>query len=123
MLCQDACRIRGDVVVNKVSGMLHFTALGHGHMDAHHVAHDALNFTHRVDRLSFGKFYPGLVNPLDHSLEIANEHFEMFQYFVSVVPTIYVDRNRAFGSKYVLTNQYAVTDYTRVLGSEQNGIP
>ncbi|KAI9337883.1 endoplasmic reticulum vesicle transporter-domain-containing protein [Zopfochytrium polystomum] len=118
----DACRIRGNVNVNKVSGMLHFTALGHGHMDAAHVAHEAMNFSHRIDRLSFGIFYPGLVNPLDHSLEMASAPLEIFQYFVSVVPTIYVDQNRAFGSKFILTNQYAVTDYYRVIDVDKGGV-
>lgn len=30
-----------------------------------------LNFTHRIDELSFGEFYPNLINPLDNSMEIA----------------------------------------------------
>lgn len=111
----DSCRIRGTAEVNKVSGMLHFTALGHGHIDSQHVPHDALNFTHRVDKLSFGRHYPGLINPLDHSIELANSTFEIFQYFVSVVPTIFVDKLGTFGSKIILTNQYAVTDHQRTI--------
>jgi len=44
----------------------------------------------------------------------------MFQYFVSVVPTTYVDRNG-----YALTtNQFSVTDHARILeGEKQNGVP
>ena len=45
----------------------------------------------------------------------------MFQYFVSIVPTMYIDTNRAFGSKVMLTNQYAVTDYKREIGHETGG--
>lgn len=30
-----------------------------------------LNFTHRIDELSFGQLYPTLINPLDNSVEIA----------------------------------------------------
>jgi len=32
-----------------------------------------MNFSHRIDKLSFGRDYPGLVNPLDNSLEYATE--------------------------------------------------
>ncbi|KAJ3242076.1 hypothetical protein HDU81_007830 [Chytriomyces hyalinus] len=120
----DACRIKGHINVNKVAGMFHITALGHGYLDSKHVSHESMNFTHRVDKLSFGIDYPGLVNPLDSSLEIADGNFEMFQYFMSIVPTIYVDKRRTFGSV-VLTNQYAVTDYKKIVGHEtrEAGIP
>ncbi|KAI9352074.1 endoplasmic reticulum vesicle transporter-domain-containing protein [Obelidium mucronatum] len=120
----NGCRIKGHISVNKVAGMFHITALGHGYMDGRHVPHEAMNFTHRIDKLSFGIDYPGLVNPLDSSLEIADGYFEMFQYFISIVPTIYVDKRRTFGSV-VLTNQYAVTDYKKVVGHEtkEAGIP
>ncbi|KAJ3076960.1 hypothetical protein HDU98_010254 [Podochytrium sp. JEL0797] len=120
----NGCRIKGHINVNKVAGMFHITALGHGYMDGRHVPHEAMNFTHRVDKLSFGIDYPGLVNPLDSSLEIADGYFEMFQYFISIVPTIYVDKRRTFGSM-ILTNQYAVTDHKKIVGHEtkEAGIP
>ncbi|KAJ3393880.1 hypothetical protein HDU84_000843 [Entophlyctis sp. JEL0112] len=116
--------IKGHISVNRVAGMFHITALGHGYMDLKHVPHEAMNFTHRVDKLSFGIDYPGLVNPLDSSLEIADGYFEMFQYFVSIVPTIYVDKRRTFGSV-ILANQYAVTDHKKIVGHEtrEAGIP
>ncbi|KAJ3050516.1 Endoplasmic reticulum-Golgi intermediate compartment protein 2 [Rhizophlyctis rosea] len=118
----NACRITGTVPVNKVSGMLHFTALGHGYFGAH-VSHDAMNFTHRIDKLSYGRRYPGLTNPLDRTVEFATTKMEMFQYFVAIVPTIYVDNRRTFGAKVLLTNQYAVTDYSRELTGQNTGVP
>ena len=66
-----ACRVNGLVKVNRVSGLFHITALGHGYFGAH-VDHDAINFTHRIDRLSFGVDYPGLLNPLDYTMEFAD---------------------------------------------------
>ncbi|KAJ3172616.1 hypothetical protein HDU88_005945 [Geranomyces variabilis] len=107
-----ACRITGALRVNKVSGMLHFTALGHGYLGGH-TPHNMMNFTHRIDKLSFGQYYPGVHNPLDRTLEVSRTSMDMFQYFIAIVPTIYMDRNRAFGSKVILTSQYAVTDYQR----------
>ncbi|TPX69548.1 hypothetical protein SpCBS45565_g02255 [Spizellomyces sp. 'palustris'] len=120
----EACRITGSINVNKVSGMLHFTALGHGYFGGH-TPHEAMNFTHRIDRMSFGPNYPGLRNPLDRTLEVASTKMDMFQYFIAIVPTIYIDRNRAFGKRALLTSQYAVTDYTRSLtvDNKQGGLP
>ena len=37
---------------------------------------------------------------------------ENFQYFVALVPTIYVDQLGLFSS-YIITNQYAVTEFSR----------
>ncbi|KAJ3215838.1 hypothetical protein HDU67_010258 [Dinochytrium kinnereticum] len=120
-----ACRYTGTAHVNKVVGTLHFTALGHGYNDGQHVQHNSMNFSHRIDKFSFGINYPGLVNPLDSSIEMATSNFEMFQYFISVVPTIYIDKSRTLSSTVLLTNQYAVTDYSRVINQDAGavGIP
>jgi hypothetical protein len=111
-----ACRLHGSFKVHKIAGMFHITALGHGHGGAH-VDHDRLNFTHRVDRLSFGPLYPGLKNPLDHTLEVSKTNFENYQYNLAVVPTIYIDETRWF-NKIMLTNQYSVTESQKILDPE-----
>ncbi|KAJ1942884.1 hypothetical protein EC988_006374 [Linderina pennispora] len=103
---EGACKIAGNVHVNKISGVLHITAHGHGHGGAH-VPHSMLNFTHHIDELSFGPFYPSLVNPLDDTMHLATEHFAGFKYFISVVPTHYIDAS----GHYLPTNQYAVNEY------------
>ncbi|KAI9103076.1 endoplasmic reticulum vesicle transporter-domain-containing protein [Phlyctochytrium arcticum] len=120
----EGCRIHGSIRVDKVAGMLHFTCPGHGYVGGH-TPHEAINFTHRIDRFSFGAYYPGLRNPLDRTLEIANSTMEMFQYFMAIVPTIFLDRARTFGSRILLTNQFAVTDYSRHLSEQAggNGLP
>lgn len=120
----DACRILGSISVNKLSGLLHFTAPGHGYAGVH-VPHDKMNFTHIIDFMSFGTKYPGLTNPLDGTMELAESTTEMFQYFVSVVPTIYYDPQRIFGTNTILTSQYAVTDYYRTLDDRpgHQGLP
>ena len=56
-------------------------------------------------------------------MSFATPELEMFQYFVAIVPTIYVDNRRAFGQKVLLTNQYAVTDYSRELTGQVTGVP
>ncbi|XP_070292551.1 endoplasmic reticulum-Golgi intermediate compartment protein 2-like [Salvelinus sp. IW2-2015] len=88
-----ACRIHGHVYVNKVAGNFHITVgkpihhpRGHAHIAAF-VSHDTYNFSHRIDHLSFGEEIPGIINPLDGTEKITSNHNEMFQYFITVVPT------------------------------------
>ncbi|CAK7272181.1 hypothetical protein SEPCBS119000_004989 [Sporothrix epigloea] len=108
----DTCRIFGSLDLNKVQGDFHFTARGHGYMAiGEHLDHNSFNFSHIVNELSFGPFYPSLVNPLDQTINGASAHFHRFQYFLSVVPTIYsVGHPSRRGARAILTNQYAVTE-------------
>ena len=62
----NGCHVSGTFPVHKVQGSFMVTAYGHGYMGAH-TPHEVMNFSHRIDELSFGKRYPGLVNPLDRT--------------------------------------------------------
>ncbi|TKX18217.1 hypothetical protein C1H76_9691 [Elsinoe australis] len=133
----DSCRVFGTLAGNKVQGDFHITARGHGYMEfGQHLDHESLNFTHQINELSFGPFYPSLTNPLDNTRASTEDHFYKFQYYVSVVPTIYTTDSKAVqrmhpgispgssdealkalqrswamrGSNTVFTNQYAVTE-------------
>ncbi|KAG0048908.1 hypothetical protein BGZ83_006202 [Gryganskiella cystojenkinii] len=112
-----ACRIVGSFEANKLSGNMHITAVGHGYGGGH-AEHNLMNMTHKIDELSFGQLYPNIVNPLDDSFELSESAFEAFQYFLVVVPTVYVDRS----NKELLTNQYSVSEYRRAFGEHQ-GVP
>ncbi|KAL7267325.1 hypothetical protein RUND412_010096 [Rhizina undulata] len=106
-----ACRIYGSMDVNRVQGDFHITARGHGYWDGgKHVDHESFNFSHVVNELSFGEFYPKLVNPLDGVVATSEEHFHKFQYYLSVVPTLYQSYTTG---RSLLTNQYAVTEQSR----------
>ncbi|KAH9867114.1 hypothetical protein IAQ61_007706 [Plenodomus lingam] len=126
----DSCRIFGSIEGNKVQGDFHITARGHGYIEyGVHLDHKTFNFSHIIRELSFGPYYPSLTNPLDNTIAITptpDDHFYKFQYFLSIVPTIYTDDpslipyldilNRygknpdLFNSAHaVKTNQYAVT--------------
>ncbi|KAL2118511.1 hypothetical protein VTJ04DRAFT_8171 [Mycothermus thermophilus] len=119
----DSCRIYGTLELNKVQGDFHFTARGHGYMGGGtHLDHSAFNFSHIISELSFGPFLPSLVNPLDRTVNLAPVHFYRFQYFLSVVPTIYsVGRPEERGSSSIFTNQYAVTEQSREVA--ENVVP
>ncbi|KYK60621.1 hypothetical protein DCS_01759 [Drechmeria coniospora] len=105
----DSCRIFGSLELNKVQGDFHITARGHGYIEAgKHLDHNMFNFSHIISELSFGPFYPSLVNPLDRTVHHAGFNFYKFQYFLSVVPTVY-----SVGSSSIATNQYAVTEQSK----------
>jgi len=93
----EGCNLAGSMLVNQVAGNFHF-AIGDSVMrDGRHIhqfsPQDAplWNCTHTVHELSFGDYFPGMVNPLDGMLGLASEEdgTGLFQYFIKVVPTLY----------------------------------
>lgn len=91
----DACRIYGSLEGNKVQGDFHITARGHGYLEPgghKHLDHSTFNFSHQINELSFGPHYPNLLNPLDKTTDISDKNFYKFQYYLSIVPTIYTKR-------------------------------
>lgn len=42
--------------------------------------------------MSFGPFFPSITQPLDNTHTTTPHHFYKYQYFLSIVPTIYTDR-------------------------------
>lgn len=113
-----ACRIYGSMAAKKVTGNLHITTLGHGYWSFEHTDHAQMNLSHVIHEFSFGPYFPEIAQPLDSSVEVSNEHFAVFQYFVSIIPTTYIDR---WGRK-LHTNQYSVNDYSRTVKHGQ-GVP
>ncbi|KAA1467259.1 DUF1692-domain-containing protein [Dentipellis sp. KUC8613] len=109
-----ACRIFGSLDVKKVTANLHITTLGHGYASHVHVPHDLMNMSHVITEFSFGPYFPEITQPLDNSFEITQDPFVAYQYFLRVVPTTYVPPHTS-PEKGLLTNQYSVTHYTRVL--------
>eukprot|EP00882_Tetradesmus_deserticola_P010657 GHRQ01011257.1.p1 GENE.GHRQ01011257.1~~GHRQ01011257.1.p1 ORF type:complete len:399 (+),score=139.27 GHRQ01011257.1:579-1775(+) len=122
----EGCHIWGHLSVNKVAGNFHFAA-GHSYQSGSMHIHDmapfadkALDFTHKVHSLSFGKPYPGMQNPLDGVTQLVPQKATssqqghkaptgMFQYFLKVVPTDYIDKAGVRTN----TNQYSVTENFR----------
>lgn len=91
----NACRIYGSLEGNKVQGDFHITARGHGYLEPggyHHLDHSTFNFSHHINELSFGPHYPNLLNPLDRTSDSTDKNFYKFQYYLSIVPTVYTKR-------------------------------
>ncbi|ETI20280.1 hypothetical protein G647_08314 [Cladophialophora carrionii CBS 160.54] len=94
----DSCRIYGSLEGNKVQGDFHITARGHGYMEfgrQTHLDHNLFNFSHHINELSFGPHYPNLLNPLDKTSDTTSVHFMRYQYYLSIVPTIFTKRRVA----------------------------
>jgi hypothetical protein len=125
----EGCEVYGYLEVNKVAGNFHF-APGKSFQQHHMHVHDLqpfkwaeFNLSHTIVRLSFGKEYPGVVNPLDTVSKTEDKGTGMFQYFIKVVPTIY----QALDGTYINTNQFSVTEHYRILAnkgeSSGHGLP
>ncbi|XP_048351731.1 endoplasmic reticulum-Golgi intermediate compartment protein 3 isoform X3 [Sphaerodactylus townsendi] len=117
----EGCRVYGFLEVNKVAGNFHFApgkSFQQSHVHVHAVEiHDLqsfgldnINMTHIIKHLSFGKDYPGIVNPLDGTVVTAEQGSMMFQYFVKVVPTVYMKVD----GEVVRTNQFSVTRHEKI---------
>jgi len=124
----EGCQIYGFLEVNRVAGNFHFApgkSFQHAHMHIHDLAafnSGEFNVSHRVNRLSFGSDYPGIVNPLDGTEKTlgADKGGGMFMYYAKVVPTSY----HYLDGKIVDTNQFSVTEHFRtVKKSEGQGLP
>ncbi len=115
-LKKTSCRIHGSMTVKKLAGNFHITVgrsvahpMGHAHLNMM-VPKDTVNFSHRIDHLSFGPPVPGGINPLDSTLRTTNDRRHMFQYYIRVVPTKFSTLQRTMN-----TNQYSITERNRTL--------
>ena len=133
----DACRVHGTLTLNKVAGNFHVTAGkvlpiagAHAHMTGFMDKTD-YNFTHRIEKLSFGDPHAGIIMPLEgeekisdisnKSAETLEKYFHSsffadlvnFQYFIEIVPT---DIWSFTGRK--TTYQYSVKEHARPINHE-----
>ncbi|KAG0479136.1 hypothetical protein HPP92_013855 [Vanilla planifolia] len=111
----EGCNIKGFLEVSKVAGNFHF-ACGKSFHQPNFVVSDVLdlqlesfNISHKINHLSFGKEYPGFVNPLDGAEWKEPAVSGIYQYFIKVVPTIYTNIR---GQK-IHSNQFSVTEHYR----------
>jgi hypothetical protein len=93
---KEACRIFGFMLVNKVAGNIN-VAMGDIHVeDSRHIHQfdpkkvPEYNVTHTVHDLTFGPPLPGAENPLSGRLQMRPEGAGAFQYFIKLIPTLFV---------------------------------
>lgn len=75
----DACRVHGSLTLNKVAGNFHITAgksihFASGHIHIQNLFDEVpLNFSHRINRFSFGDATSGIVHPLEGDEKILKD--------------------------------------------------
>ncbi|XP_017048136.1 endoplasmic reticulum-Golgi intermediate compartment protein 2 [Drosophila ficusphila] len=117
----DACRLHGTLGINKVAGVLHLVGGAQpvvGLFQDHwmiELRRMPANFTHRINRLSFGQYSRRIVQPLEGDETVIHEEATTVQYFLKVVPT---EIRQTFST--INTFQYSVTENVRKLDSERN---
>lgn len=111
----EGCNIKGFLEVSKVAGNFHFAcgkSFHHPNLNVPEILDlqlGSFNISHKINRLTFGKDFPGAVNPLDGAEWKEPALSGIYQYFIKVVPTIYTDiRGRKIHS-----NQFSVTEHYR----------
>jgi len=125
----EGCQVYGYLLVNKVAGNFHF-APGKSFQQHHMHVHDMqpfrnlkFNLSHTVNRLSFGKEFPGIINPLDGVRKEDEREADgagMYQYFVKIVPTTY----ESIGEPLLNTNQFSVTEHFKPISKDGgHGLP
>ncbi|XP_052192544.1 uncharacterized protein LOC127801428 [Diospyros lotus] len=108
----EGCNIHGSLEVSKVAGNFHFATGKSFHQNVHlhellTFEKDIYNISHKINKLAFGHYFPGVVNPLDGVQWVQETPNGIYQYFIKVVPTIYTDiRGRTIQS-----NQFSVTEH------------
>ncbi|KAI4307371.1 hypothetical protein L6164_030570 [Bauhinia variegata] len=109
----EGCNIYGFLEVNKVAGNFHFAPGKSFQQSGVHV-HDlqvfqkeSFNVSHRINRLAFGEYFPGVVNPLDGVQWTQVAPSGTYQYFIKVVPTVYTE----VSGHTIQSNQFSVTEH------------
>ncbi|CAN7065464.1 unnamed protein product [Brassica oleracea var. botrytis] len=109
----EGCNIFGFLEVNKVAGSFHFVPGKTFRQSGFHLQDllvfqgDSYNISHKVNRLTFGERFPGVVNPLDGVQWTQETLNGMYQYFIKVVPTEYTDVR----GHVIQSNQFSVTEH------------
>lgn len=70
---------------------------------------DSFNISHKINRLTYGDYFPGVVNPLDKVQWSQDTPNAMYQYFIKVVPTVYTD----ISGHTIQSNQFSVTEHVK----------
>jgi endoplasmic reticulum-Golgi intermediate compartment protein 3 len=114
---EEGCRIYGTLEVNRMGGSFH-VAPGKSYSVNHIHVHDVqpfsssrFNTSHQINKLTFGEeFGYGQTNPLDNLQVTAKENAIMYQYFLKIVPTMFVSKDK---DEILHTNQFSVTTHQK----------
>uniref|UniRef100_A0A914DI00 Endoplasmic reticulum-Golgi intermediate compartment protein 3 n=1 Tax=Acrobeloides nanus TaxID=290746 RepID=A0A914DI00_9BILA len=124
----EGCRIFGKVQVAKVGGNFHIAPgapltshRSHFH-DLHSLSPGSFNTSHTIHHLSFGQPYPGKTYPLDERTFISEKGGIMHQYYLKVVPTMFVYTVTDHGRE-EFSHQFSITRNQKDVLAGASGLP
>lgn len=113
---EEGCNIFGSMEVNRMGGSFHIApgrsfSINHIHVhDVQPFSSSRFNTSHHINKLTFGEeFGFGHTNPLDTLQVTSKENAIMYQYFLKIVPTMYVSQSGSI----LHTNQFSVTTHQK----------
>lgn len=105
ILGQEGCRLEGTIQVLRVPGNFHISTHAYGRIIARLIS-DGISvndLSHKINHISFGdeydimniksKFDVGILNPIDEVEKIDHTNQKIYEYYLKVVPTTYIDVN------------------------------
>ncbi|XP_022123074.2 endoplasmic reticulum-Golgi intermediate compartment protein 3 [Pieris rapae] len=125
---KEGCQLFGNMDVNRVGGSFHIApgksfTINHIHVhDVQPFSSSVFNTTHVIKHLSFGSDIKNAnTAPLDGVTGLAKEGAVMFQYYIKIVPTMYV----SLDNKVLHTNQFSVTRHQKSVSNvnTESGMP
>ncbi|XP_023955227.2 endoplasmic reticulum-Golgi intermediate compartment protein 3 [Bicyclus anynana] len=125
---KEGCQIYGYMEVNRVGGSFHIApgksfTINHVHVhDVQPFSSSVFNTTHIIKHLSFGTDIEGAnTAPLDGVQGVATEGAVMFQYYLKIVPTVYIKLDNTI----LHTNQFSVTRHRKPVSNVnvESGMP
>ncbi len=100
---QEGCRLEGTIQVLRVPGNFHISTHAYGSIVAKLLSEGVfkIDLSHKINHISFGeetdlrniktKYNVGILNPLDGVEKIDHANQKLYEYYLKVVPTTYVD--------------------------------
>ncbi|XP_004929287.1 endoplasmic reticulum-Golgi intermediate compartment protein 3 [Bombyx mandarina] len=125
---KEGCQIYGYMEVNRVGGSFHIApgksfTISHVHVhDVQPFSSSVFNTTHIIKHLSFGTDIEGAnTAPLNGIIGLATEGAMMFQYYLKIIPTMYVKLDKTV----LHTNQFSVTRHHKSVSNvhAESGMP
>lgn len=129
----EGCEIFGTMEVNRMGGSFHIApgksfSVNHIHVhDVQPFSSSKFNTSHQINKLTFGddldnRLISSNHQPLDNLQVIAKETAIMYNYYLKIVPTMFVSHD---GSRIINTNQFSVTTHQKsaVSASGESAMP
>jgi hypothetical protein len=103
VLAGEGCRLEGTVQVLRVPGNIHISTHAYGNIVGRLYSEGIFvsDLSHKINHISFGdetdikniksKFQVGILNPIDGTEKIDHVDSKVYEYYLKVVPTTYID--------------------------------